>query len=442
MFYIGNGPTNILFNKQKTNKYFIEDYAVNDNDENSHISILSKIVIENSTILDVGCADGKFGYILFQKKNAALFGIEKNSDAVSQVRNTCMYKDVYQFDLEGKNENDSELKRYAENGIVYDYVIMSDIFEHLQNPTEVLLKTAKNLKTGGKVLVSVPNIAHADIWLHLVNGIFNYTDSGILDNTHLKFFTKNSFFQWILDINNYFKDICFDCEFIGTTNAESDFIQTVQKESNLLYKFVSSIPDYDAVQLLFVLTKLDPTEKTPNIEAFLSAPQDDISKKLFEIFNKADELTYLQKEKEQIEVGWRETIESEKKLAQEVQRVLGEWNKTFEYAKNLEDQNKTILGEWNKLNEYAKNLSDENQKKLEECKKKDEIAKTFELENTKLILEAEKTNLELHKLQEQNLQLSDNITLLKIEMNKANEALSAIRNTTGYKVYHKLFGKK
>ena len=59
------------------------------------------------------------------------------------------------------------------------------------------------LKDNGKILVSIPNIAHYDIIRGLFNDQFNYSKVGILDNTHIRFFTKKLFAQFIDEINDY-----------------------------------------------------------------------------------------------------------------------------------------------------------------------------------------------------------------------------------------------
>ena len=63
---------------------------------------------------------------------------------------------------------------------------MSNILEHLKDPTKLLLNVYPLLADGGKILISVPNVCNMDIIVHLMNGVFNYSVQGILYNTHLK----------------------------------------------------------------------------------------------------------------------------------------------------------------------------------------------------------------------------------------------------------------
>ncbi len=299
MYYVGNGPTNNFFNKVSGNKYF-DNIVIDGNNADSPYVVLLKNIRPDSTILDIGCADGKVGRYLYETKSARMFGIDMVPEAVEQTRKSKMYQDVYVLNFETADENDPEYKRYTENGVLYDYIILSNILEHAQDATSLLINATKRLKDGGKVLVSVPNIAHADIWLHLINGNFNYTDAGILDNTHLKFFTKKSFCDWISDINQYFEDICFECEFIGNTFEDGDLLYAIRTAKPELFRFITTIPIYNAVPLLFEITKYSRRNPTPKLDELLSSPQKDMIEELYKVFQRAETAERLEQENIQL----------------------------------------------------------------------------------------------------------------------------------------------
>jgi len=71
----------------------------------------------------------------------------------------------------------------------YDSILLSDVLEHLVDPLYVLHGLARHLTPGGKVVVSVPNVAHWSVRKDLLMGRWEYTDEGILDRTHLRFLT-------------------------------------------------------------------------------------------------------------------------------------------------------------------------------------------------------------------------------------------------------------
>ena len=77
----------------------------------------------------------------------------------------------------------------------FDYVIAADILEHLNNPWEAVSRIARLLKPGGKLIASLPNVMHISNIRNLLNGYWEYEDAGILDRTHLRFFTYRSICQ-------------------------------------------------------------------------------------------------------------------------------------------------------------------------------------------------------------------------------------------------------
>ena len=74
----------------------------------------------------------------------------------------------------------------------FDVVLASDVLEHLKDPLRCLRQAVQHVKPDGRVIVSIPNIAHGDIRLALLAGSFEYADMGLLDRTHIKFFTRSS----------------------------------------------------------------------------------------------------------------------------------------------------------------------------------------------------------------------------------------------------------
>jgi len=79
----------------------------------------------------------------------------------------------------------------------FDVIVYGDILEHLRNPMEVIKGLNRSLRPDGRVIVSVPNFAHLWVRLNLLAGRFEYADRGILDRTHLRFFTVRSFKRFL-----------------------------------------------------------------------------------------------------------------------------------------------------------------------------------------------------------------------------------------------------
>lgn len=139
-----------------------------------------------NAILDLGCATGLLGRKLNElKKSAELVGVEIFKDAADEAAKH--YDKVYCGDIE-----DLPLS-YEEH---FDFVICGDILEHLRDPRATLVKIHRWLKHDGIILVSIPNIRYWRILSDLILcDEFEYKDAGILDITHLRFYTKKSFIK-------------------------------------------------------------------------------------------------------------------------------------------------------------------------------------------------------------------------------------------------------
>lgn len=175
----------LLLNHTKTGmgKY---DFELDMYDENT-ISWIANQVKENTCVLEFGPANGRLTKYLNKKKNCTVDIVEIDEESGEEA---AQYADIA---LIGDEKGDIEKYYWAENGKKYDYIIFADVLEHLVHADEVLKRCRNVLKEKGNILVSVPNIAHNSIIIELFNDEFQYNPTGILDNTHVRFFTRNSF---------------------------------------------------------------------------------------------------------------------------------------------------------------------------------------------------------------------------------------------------------
>jgi methionine biosynthesis protein MetW len=130
-----------------------------------------------STVLDVGCGIGVLGAVL-KRKRCTVTGIDYSQQSVNIAAKRL--DEVHLLNIE-EREFSSKKK--------YDVIILADVLEHLRNPEQALLRLVKHLAPGGRVIVSLPNVASWTIRLKLLFGSFTYTPSGILDETHLHLYT-------------------------------------------------------------------------------------------------------------------------------------------------------------------------------------------------------------------------------------------------------------
>jgi glycosyltransferase involved in cell wall biosynthesis/precorrin-6B methylase 2 len=144
----------------------------------SHAQIVGWIECERPVeVLEIGTATG---YLTAEmaKLGCAVTGIEQDHDMANIARRYC------QKMIEGDIET-LDLSNLGQ----YDAIVFGDVLEHLRNPSEILQKVLGLLKPAGKVLISLPNIANIWVRMSLLFGRFNYTRVGILDESHLRFYT-------------------------------------------------------------------------------------------------------------------------------------------------------------------------------------------------------------------------------------------------------------
>lgn len=133
-------------------------------------------------VLEVGCGMGAtLAKIQYLWPQAMVCGIEI-VERVAQIG--ANYLDIIQGNIETM-----EIPYAKEQ---FDYIILADVIEHLYEPEGTIKRLMPYLKKGGAFLCSVPNIMHVSVLMPLLQGQFDYQNAGILDRTHIRFFTLDS----------------------------------------------------------------------------------------------------------------------------------------------------------------------------------------------------------------------------------------------------------
>ncbi len=143
---------------------------------------LLNMVPPGSKVLDVGCNGGQFGKILQEKNHCIVYGVDISSAAVNDAKQ--LLKAAETMDITHDPFPFIEEK--------FDIIVFGDVLEHIPDPLDVLRKFTVYLNSGGSILLSLPNVANISIRLKLLIGKWDYKPSGILDETHLRFFTLKS----------------------------------------------------------------------------------------------------------------------------------------------------------------------------------------------------------------------------------------------------------
>jgi 2-polyprenyl-3-methyl-5-hydroxy-6-metoxy-1,4-benzoquinol methylase len=161
---------------------FRYDVDVDVDADTSH-AIAIRLAGWNKRVLDVGCATGYVAAALADR-GCDVVGIEGDERAAERARDVCERVVV------GDLEDPATIDGLGDD--TFDVVLCGDVLEHLVDPVPVLRRAVEHLRPDGLVIVSLPNIAHVDVRLALLQGHFPYADLGLLDRTHLRFFTATS----------------------------------------------------------------------------------------------------------------------------------------------------------------------------------------------------------------------------------------------------------
>jgi 2-polyprenyl-3-methyl-5-hydroxy-6-metoxy-1,4-benzoquinol methylase len=162
---------------------FKKDPSLNlDQSTHSPHSLIPRLIgKKNAQVLDVGCNNGLIGREIIRSSQTSVDGVDINGEALEEAKKT--YRKVFERDL-GKSKLEIDDEKY-------DYIIFSDILEHLPRPDLILKDARKYLKDDGEIFICLPNIARFEIRIKLLLGNFDYSP-GILSEDHLRFFTKKS----------------------------------------------------------------------------------------------------------------------------------------------------------------------------------------------------------------------------------------------------------
>lgn len=150
---------------------------------NTSHALLIELVGRDKRVLDVGCASGYLGETLRQR-GCTVAGVEYDAEAAEAAKavlDEVVVGDVGELDLVG---------HFGAGR--FDAVVFGDVLEHVVDPVGVLRRLRPLLAPGGAAVISIPNVAHGAVRLSLMSGRFDYRPLGLLDDTHLRFFTRDS----------------------------------------------------------------------------------------------------------------------------------------------------------------------------------------------------------------------------------------------------------
>ena len=219
------------------------DYATKRNDyfDCARSEMLAYVPTICRKVLDVGCGSGSFGAILRKRNGCEVWGVESNAGTISSAEQN--------IDKVFHGYFGPELRLPPDT---FDCIIFNDVLEHMVDPASALTLAKSLLSRGGSVVASIPNIGHfPTVWNLVVRGEWEYKEYGILDKTHLRFFTRQS-------IARLFREAGFTIQQIDGINPfyclESNDPTLWRRYSFLSWLPISGVKDMRYQQFAIVAT--------------------------------------------------------------------------------------------------------------------------------------------------------------------------------------------
>lgn len=176
---------------------------------------------EEFTVLEIGC---DCGANLMRVKElfpkSRLFGLEINPNAarIASGLGEVMHGNIEDYDLPYVHET-------------FDYILFGDVLEHLKDPEKVIGYCRCFLKPQGKIIASIPNLMHYTVLKELISGNFTYQDMGLLDRTHIHFFTYNEIVRMFLRVGYQIAG-CTYTMFGNMSEKDKEFVAELKRIGN------------------------------------------------------------------------------------------------------------------------------------------------------------------------------------------------------------------
>ncbi|HWF43814.1 MAG TPA: methionine biosynthesis protein MetW [Candidatus Kapabacteria bacterium] len=158
------------------------DFDLRLDDPVSTHAIQFRLVPGGSRVLDIGCHTGILGAALQIHKHCEVTGIDNDKTALAIASERLHETNLVNLEIPGWS-------KALGNSDRFDVLLFGDVIEHTREPQRIIEESLGLLKQGGIAIISLPNIANLRVRLNLLFGKFIYSDAGILDWSHLRFFT-------------------------------------------------------------------------------------------------------------------------------------------------------------------------------------------------------------------------------------------------------------
>jgi len=204
------------------------------------LSVVAARIAAGARVLDLGCGNGAIGRFLAQRdgRRAPIDGLTINQAEAEQAR--AHYRRVEVADLE-----QADLTQIFERG-AYDLIVCADVLEHVRQAPRVLRACRELLAPGGAALLSVPNAGYCGLIAELMAGEFRYREEGLLDATHVHFFTRASLLRLLAE--NGWRAARFDT--FALALPDSEFLVPFDALPPAVARYLLALPDALAYQFI------------------------------------------------------------------------------------------------------------------------------------------------------------------------------------------------
>jgi len=150
--------------------------------------VMARLIGSNQRVLDCGCGSGRMARLLAEN-GCQVVGIDLDPERVAQAQEVCLRV------IQGNLMEPEIWQKLGSDG--FDVILFSHVLEHLMAATGALRAAVQRVRLGGRLVAIVPNVANWRVRLHLLAGRWEYQDAGILDRTHVRFFTLKTAVEFL-----------------------------------------------------------------------------------------------------------------------------------------------------------------------------------------------------------------------------------------------------
>ncbi len=212
-------------------------------DFNNTMTIFIDNIESNSTILEFGPASGRLTRYLKEEKKCDIYIVELDEEAgkiAAQSAKDYVIGDIQDYEW---------VKKFAQ--VQFDYILFADVLEHLTEAANVVREAAKLLKPTGQICLSVPNIAHNSVIIDMINNKFEYKATGIMDNTHVHFYTKDSLDLFVKECGLYIEKRFGTYTQVGL----NEFDNSYENMPELFKEYLKSRKYGELYQLVYIISR-------------------------------------------------------------------------------------------------------------------------------------------------------------------------------------------